>query len=151
MKRLVLTAVLLTALFALGSGFALADDGDILARIQERGELICGVNSVLPGFGTQNDAGDFEGFDVDICRAVAAAILGDANAIAFRPLAAAERPTALASGEIDMMSRNTTWTLSPRYRMGRNPLVLQPSTTVRASWLRSNSALIPLKNSAKNP
>ena len=112
MKRLILTAVLLTALFALGSGFALADDGDILARIQDRGEMICGVNSVLPGFGTQNDAGNFEGFDVDICRAVAAAILGDANAIAFRPLAAAERPTALASGEIDMMSRNTTWTLS---------------------------------------
>ena len=112
MKRLILTAALLVTLFAFGSGLAFAADGDILARIQERGELICGVNSVLPGFGTQNDAGEFEGFDVDICRAVAAAILGDANAIAFRPLAAAERPTALASGEIDMLSRNTTWTLS---------------------------------------
>jgi general L-amino acid transport system substrate-binding protein len=112
MKRLVVLLVLLVTVLFLGSGLAFAADGDILSRIQERGELICGVNSVLPGFGTQNDAGDFEGFDVDICRAVAVAILGDANAIAFRPLAAAERPTALASGEIDMLSRNTTWTLS---------------------------------------
>lgn len=88
------------------------DDGVIVRRIQERGELICGVNSVLPGFGTQNDAGDFVGFDADICRAVATAILGSADAIAFRSLNSAERPTALASGEVDMISRNTTWTLS---------------------------------------
>ncbi len=112
MKRLVLLSVLLVALLALSTGLAAAQDGHIVERIMDRGELICGVNSVLPGFGTQNDAGEFEGFDVDICRAVAAAILGDANAIAFRPLTAAERPTALASGEIDMLSRNTTWTLS---------------------------------------
>ena len=113
MKRLVLVSLLLVAALALGSALTAAqDDGHIVERIMDRGELICGVNSVLPGFGTQNDAGEFEGFDVDICRAVAAAILGDANAIAFRPLTAAERPTALASGEIDMLSRNTTWTLS---------------------------------------
>ena len=112
MKRLAIAAILLVTLFAIGGGLAFAQDGHILERIQDRGELICGVNTVLPGFGTQNDAGDFEGFDVDICRAVAAAILGDANAVAFRPLTAAERPTALAGGEIDMLSRNTTWTLS---------------------------------------
>lgn len=112
MKRLVLAALLIIAVLGVSAGLATAQDGHIVERIRDRGELICGVNSVLPGFGTQNDAGDFEGFDVDICRAVAAAILGDANAIAFRPLAAAERPTALASGEIDMLSRNTTWTLS---------------------------------------
>ncbi len=112
MKRLILLSVLLVAVLALSTGLAAAQDGHIVQRIMDRGELICGVNSVLPGFGTQNDAGEFEGFDVDICRAVAAAILGDANAIAFRPLTAAERPTALASGEIDMLSRNTTWTLS---------------------------------------
>ena len=88
------------------------NDGAILRRIQERGALICGVNTVLPGFGAQNDAGDYIGFDTDICRAVAAAILGDANAIIFRPLTGAERPTALSSGEVDMISRNTTWTLS---------------------------------------
>lgn len=112
MKRLVLVALLIVAMLVVGAGLTAAQDGHIVERIRDRGELICGVNSVLPGFGTQNDAGEFEGFDVDICRAVAAAILGDANAIAFRPLTAAERPTALAAGEIDMLSRNTTWTLS---------------------------------------
>ena len=99
--------ILMTAWQTLGQG-----EGAILQRVQERGKLICGVNALLPGFGAQNDAGDFVGFDTDICRAVAAAILGDANAIIFRPLNSAERPTALASGEVDMISRNTTWTLS---------------------------------------
>ena len=113
MKRLVLLSLLLVTMLALGAGLAAAqDDGSILARIQERGELICGVNATLPGFGTQNDAGDFVGFDIDVCRAVAAAVLGDADAITFRSLTAAERPTALAGGEVDMISRNTTWTLS---------------------------------------
>ncbi len=113
MKRLVVISLLLVTVLAVGAGLTAAqDDGSILARIQERGELICGVNVALPGFGTQNDAGDFVGFDVDVCRAVAAAILGDADAVAFRPLTAAERPTALAGGEVDMISRNTTWTLS---------------------------------------
>ena len=113
MKHKYLVTLMLVAALVFGAALANAqDDGDIVARIMDRGELICGVNAGLPGFGVQNDAGEFEGFDVDICRAVAAAILGDSNAIAFRPLTAAERPTALASGEIDMLSRNTTWTLS---------------------------------------
>jgi general L-amino acid transport system substrate-binding protein len=86
--------------------------GPITQRILDRGELICGVNSTLPGFGTVNSAGEYSGFDVDACRAVAAAILGDANAVSYRPLTGAERPTALASGEVDMISRNSTWTLS---------------------------------------
>ncbi|MCY4536641.1 MAG: amino acid ABC transporter substrate-binding protein [Chloroflexi bacterium] len=103
----------LASLILCMGGLSLAqDDGAIVQRIQDRGELICGVNTVLPGFGTQNDAGDFVGFDTDICRAVAVAILGNADAIAFRSLNSAERPTALASGEVDMISRNTTWTLS---------------------------------------
>ena len=108
MKQLLILLSLLT--FAIPAHTQ--SDGHIVDRIMERGELLCGVNAVLPGFGAQNDAGDFVGFDVDICRAVAAAILGDADAIAFRPLNSAERPTALAGGEIDMLSRNTTWTLS---------------------------------------
>ena len=93
MKRLVLVAILLISVLVLGAALTTAqDDGHIVERILERGELTCGVNSVLPGFGTQNDAGEFEGFDVDICRAVAAAILGDANAIAFRPLDRSRTP-----------------------------------------------------------
>ncbi len=86
--------------------------GPVTQNVLARGELICGVNAQLAGFGVVNDAGEFEGFDIDICRAVAAAVLGDANAISFRPLAAAERQAAMQGGEIDMMSRNTTWTLS---------------------------------------
>jgi general L-amino acid transport system substrate-binding protein len=115
MKRLLLIGAA-AALLALAVLPALAQDasrfGPITARIVERGSLICGVNSVLPGFGFPNDAGEFEGFDVDVCRAVAAAILGDANAVTYRPITAAERPTVLQSGEVDMISRNTTWTLS---------------------------------------
>ena len=87
--------------------------GPITQAIIDRGEVICGVNAVVAGFGFQDPAtGEYSGFDVDICRAVAAAVLGDANAITFRPLTAAERQAAIQSGEIDLMSRNTTWTLS---------------------------------------
>jgi general L-amino acid transport system substrate-binding protein len=86
--------------------------GPVTQRVLERGSLICGVNNQLPGFGFPNDAGEFQGFDVDICRAVAAAILGDSEAVTYRPITAAERQPVLASGEVDMISRNTTWTLS---------------------------------------
>ncbi len=86
--------------------------GPITSAIMERGELICGVNANLQGFGFVNDAGEYSGFDVDFCRAVAAAVLGDANAVVFRPLIAADRQAAIQSGEIDMMARNTTYTLS---------------------------------------
>ncbi len=78
----------------------------------ERGKLVCGANAQLVGFGAVNSSGQYQGFDIDICRAVAAAVLGDANAVAFRPLVGTERQAALQGGEIDMMSRNTTWTLS---------------------------------------
>jgi general L-amino acid transport system substrate-binding protein len=110
-------AVILVAAIALGAvNFLVAQDdvalGPITQRVIDRGELICGVNANLAGFGVVNDAGEFQGFDIDTCRAVAAAILGDANAVSFRPLTAAERQAAIQSGEIDMMARNTTWTLS---------------------------------------
>ncbi|MCU0475510.1 MAG: amino acid ABC transporter substrate-binding protein [Anaerolineae bacterium] len=107
--------VMLLALSALMVAPLSAQDrplGEITQRIIDRGSLICGVNEVLPGFGFKNEAGEFSGFDVDICKAVAAAILGDANAVTYRATTGAERPTVLASGEIDLLSRNTTWTLS---------------------------------------
>lgn len=110
-KALVFTLAALMLMLAVAPAAAQPELGPITQRIIERGSLICGVNAILPGFGFQNDAGEFSGFDTDICRAVAAAILGDANAVEFRPLTAAERPTVLASGEVDMISRNTTWTL----------------------------------------
>jgi general L-amino acid transport system substrate-binding protein len=80
--------------------------------IMDRGKIICGCNQELPGFGYLNPAGEFEGFDVDYCKAIAAAVFGDANAVEYRPLTAAERLPALQTGEIDVLIRNTTWTLT---------------------------------------
>lgn len=85
-------------------------EGGILAAVQDRGELICGVNDAVPGFGFATAEGDFAGFDIDYCKAVAAAVLGDAEAVDYRPLTAQQRFTALQSGEIDVLIRNTTWT-----------------------------------------
>lgn len=93
-------------------GVAQAQGGGKLAEVQARGELICGVNDQLPGFGSVNDAGEYEGFDVDFCRAIAAAVLGDAEAVRFRALSAQERFTAVQTGEVDVLIRNTTWTSS---------------------------------------
>lgn len=98
-----------TVTLLLGNAYA---QGGKLAEVQERGELICGVNDQLPGFGSVDDAGEFVGFDVDFCRAIAAAVLGDAEAVRFRPLSAQERFTAVQTGEVDVLIRNTTWTSS---------------------------------------
>jgi general L-amino acid transport system substrate-binding protein len=83
-----------------------------LFRIQERGYLKCGVSEGLPGFSEINDDGSWSGLDVDICRAIAAAIFHDDKHVRFSPLDAKERFLALQSGEIDVLSRNTTWTLT---------------------------------------
>jgi len=89
-----------------------AEAGARLAAIRARDELVCGVNGQLPGFGFVSAEGEFSGFDVDLCRAVAAAVLGDAKKVSFRPLTTQERFTALQTGEIDILARNTTWTVS---------------------------------------
>ncbi len=87
--------------------------GARLALVKSRGKLICGVNDALPGFSALDKAtGQFVGFDADYCRAVAAAVLGDAKAVEFRPVNTAQRGPALQTGEVDMLSRNTTWTVS---------------------------------------
>lgn len=84
----------------------------ILDRIFADEFVRCGVNRSLPGFGAENEFGVYEGFDIDICRAVAAAILGDANAVQYIPLTASERQDAIVNMTVDMLSRNTTFTLS---------------------------------------
>jgi general L-amino acid transport system substrate-binding protein len=86
--------------------------GERMPVILERGKIICGCNQELPGFGYLNPQGEFEGFDIDFCKALAAAVFGDANAVEYRPLTAAERLPALQTGEIDVLIRNTTWTLT---------------------------------------
>jgi general L-amino acid transport system substrate-binding protein len=84
-----------------------------LADVQSRDQLICGVNDGLPGFGTLDaTSGEYEGFDIDFCRAIAAAVLGDPTKIEFRALDADGRAPAIQSGELDVLIRNTTWTVS---------------------------------------
>ena len=94
--------------------------GVTLETVKARGNLICGVNSQVPGFGYVAADGSFSGFDVDYCRAVAAAIFGDETKVEFRPVTASERFTALQSGEIDILSRNTTWSLVRDTELGNN-------------------------------
>lgn len=94
--------------------------GVTLEAVRTRGTLICGVNSQVPGFGYIDADGNFSGFDVDYCRALAAAIFGDETKVEFRPVTAAERFTALQSGEIDILSRNTTWSLVRDTELGGN-------------------------------
>jgi general L-amino acid transport system substrate-binding protein len=86
--------------------------GETLQAVQDRGTLICGVNDAVPGFGFTDEEGNFSGFDIDYCRVIAAAVLGDSEAVEFRPLTAEQRFTALQSGEIDVLVRNTTFTSS---------------------------------------
>lgn len=94
--------------------------GATLEKVKARGSLICGVNSQVPGFGFVDANGSFSGFDVDYCRALAAAIFGDPSKVEFRPVTASERFTALQSGEIDILSRNTTWSLARDTELGGN-------------------------------
>jgi len=87
--------------------------GGRMETIQSRGNIICGVNGGLPGFSFLDEGtGQFTGFDADFCRAVAVAVFGDPEAVEYRPLSTTERGTALQSGEIDVLIRNTTWTIS---------------------------------------
>ncbi|MDE2395080.1 MAG: amino acid ABC transporter substrate-binding protein [Burkholderiales bacterium] len=95
-----------------------AHAGKTLDAIKQRGELICGTNPSLPGFAAADSQGHWSGLDVDVCRAIAAAILGDANKVKWVPLNAAQRFAVLQSGEIDVLSRNTTWTLTRDASLG---------------------------------
>jgi general L-amino acid transport system substrate-binding protein len=116
MKRVSLVLTLAAAA-ALSAQAATAQT---LKTIQDRGMLSCGVSQGLPGFSTPDDKGNWTGLDVDICRAIAAAIFNDPNKIKFVPLSAKDRFPALQSGEIDVLSRNTTWTVSRDTLLGAN-------------------------------
>jgi general L-amino acid transport system substrate-binding protein len=96
-------------------------EGETLKIVKERGTLKCGVNAGVPGFGfLDSETNEFSGFDVDTCRAVAAAVLGDAEAVEFRPATGQDRFVLLQTGEIDMLSRNTTWTFIRDTELGLN-------------------------------
>jgi len=94
--------------------------GETLKAVQARGNLICGVNGQLPGFSFLDPDGNYSGFDADFCRAIAAAIFGDPTKVEFRPTTTGERFTVLQTGEIDVLSRNTTWSLVRDTELGLN-------------------------------
>jgi general L-amino acid transport system substrate-binding protein len=109
------TAIALATVLAFGTQAVCAQT---LATVKDRGDLVCGANGTLAGFGIPDPQGNWTGFDVDFCRAVAAAIFNDPAKVKFVPLTAKDRFTALQSGEIDVLSRNTTWTLSRDASLG---------------------------------
>ena len=108
-------AVAMTGLMA-----SQANAATTLENIKSRGHVQCGVSQGLAGFSNPDDKGTWTGLDVEFCRAVAAAVFGDSNAVKFSPLSAKERFTALSSGEIDILSRNTTWTMTRDTQLGFN-------------------------------
>jgi len=108
MKRI----LLLCTVTALGACCAMPSQAQTLKAVKDRGSLVCGVSQGLPGFSNPDDRGNWTGLDVDFCRALAAAVVGDASKVKFTPLSAKDRFEPLKTGDIDVLSRNTTWTLS---------------------------------------
>ena len=109
---------LITALAVTGVSGAAFAQGKTLDAVKQRDVLNCGVNTALAGFSAPDDKGNWTGLDVDYCKAVAAAVFGDATKVKYVPLTAKERFTALQSGEIDVLNRNTTWTLGRDSSLG---------------------------------
>jgi len=89
-----------------------------LADVQARGVVLCGVTTGLAGFAAPDSAGEWHGLDIDLCKAVAAAVFGDASKVEYKPLSSELRFTALQSGEVDFLARNSTWTLSRDSQLG---------------------------------
>jgi general L-amino acid transport system substrate-binding protein len=101
-------------------GVAMAQAPSTLDAVRAKGHVQCGVNTGLAGFSQPDSKGVWKGIDIDLCRGVAAAVFGDANKVRYTPLTAQQRFTALQSGEVDILSRNTTWTLSRDASLGMN-------------------------------
>jgi general L-amino acid transport system substrate-binding protein len=108
MKKSIFLGALTVAGMMAGTAMAQAT----LEAVKARGELICGSNTGLTGFGAPDANGNWQGFDVSLCRAIAAAVLGDANKVQFVPTTGETRFTALSSGEVDLLVRNSTWTFT---------------------------------------
>ena len=128
------TAALMTAAPALA--------GKTLDAIKSRGQVVCGVNTGLAGFSAADSSGKWSGLDVDVCRAVAAAVLGDAEKIKYVPLNAQQRFTALQSGEVDVLSRNTTFTLTRDASLGLNMTAV--------TYYDGQGFMVPVKSKIKS-
>jgi general L-amino acid transport system substrate-binding protein len=116
--------------------------GKTLDAIKQRGQLVCGVNTGLAGFSQADSQGAWTGLDVDVCKAVAAAILNDASKVKYVPLTAQQRFTALQSGEIDILSRNTTFTLTRDASLGLS--FLHPT------YYDGQGFMVPVKSKVKS-
>ncbi len=112
------TAVLLALAVSMSAVPAKALAGKTLEGVRQRGQVVCGVNTSAPGFSATDSQGRWVGIDVDLCRAIAAAVLGDAGKVRFVPLNSQQRFAALQAGEIDVLSRNTTWSLTRDASLG---------------------------------
>jgi general L-amino acid transport system substrate-binding protein len=120
-----------------------AHAGKTLDSIKSKGQLVCGVNTGLAGFSQADSTGNWSGLDVDTCKAVATAILGPSAKIKYVPLTAQQRFTALQSGEIDLLSRNTTFTLSRDASLGLS--------TTAITYYDGQGFMVPVAKNIKNP
>lgn len=117
MKTTIFTAAVAALVIGIAGG---AQAGSTLDAVKQKGFVQCGVNTGLPGFSTPDSAGKWTGIDVDVCRAVAAALFGDSEKVKYTPMSAQQRFPAIQSGEVDILSRNTTWTLTRDSAAGLN-------------------------------
>ncbi len=137
LKTLAVIAATLGTLSALP-----AHAGKTLDGIKARGQVVCGVNTGLAGFSAADSSGKWSGLDVDVCRAVAAATLGDAEKVKYVPLNAQQRFTALQSGEVDVLSRNTTFTLTRDASLGMHATVV--------TYYDGQGFMVPVKSKIKS-
>lgn len=120
MKKITTAIVGIAGVMLASNAMADGHGGKTLEEVMDKGFVQCGVSQGLPGFSNADDSGNWTGLDVDMCRAVAAAVFGDASKVKFSPLSAKQRFTALSSGEVDILSRNTTWTMTRDTQLGLN-------------------------------
>ncbi len=119
-----------------------AHAGKTLDAVKQRGQVVCGVNTGLAGFSAADSSGNWSGLDVDMCKAVAAAVLGDAEKVKYVPLVAQARFTALQSGEVDVLSRNTTFTLTRDGSLGLHQTVV--------TYYDGQGFMVPVKSKIKS-
>lgn len=134
----ILAALMPMALMAVAGAASAAEP--TLAAVKKRGELLCGINGQLPGFSTKDAQGNWAGLEIEFCRAVAAAVLGDAGKVKFVPLTTVNRFEALRGGEIDVLARNTTATLGQTARTG-----VRDAATL---YIDGQVVVVPKKNGA---
>ena len=132
---------LATAGFALAAALP-AHAGKTLDAVKARGQVVCGVNTGLAGFSAADSSGNWSGLDVDMCKAVAAAVLSDASKVKYVPLNAQQRFTALQSGEVDMLSRNTTFTLTRDASLGLHQTAV--------TYYDGQGFMVPVKSKIKS-